>query len=184
MRHQLIGDPPRDVPNDLPRGAAGVLARVSKLREQVRRRLVSEYGEGFTGQDDVYGDFHQRLSEAFGDVDGYLGAGIGRVAFLLPKDVVLKVALVDASRPMNLSEARIWSRAQSEDARHLLPVLAVAADGWWVAMPYCETGVKLGKIGRPVIERMYALVDRGDVFSPDNWCHYQGRLVLLDYGQD
>ena len=178
MRRRPIGNPPRDVPNDLPEGAAEILARVGGLRVKAREYLVREYGDDWD-----YGTLYERLSEALWNVDGYLGMGIGRAAFLLPKGIVLKVAIDDAARPMNRSEARIWSSASREDALHLLPVLAVGADGWWVAMPYCNTDGDRKNIDPQARRRVYDLVGRADVGASDNWCRYQGRLVLLDYGQ-
>lgn len=185
VRRPTISDPPRHVSHDLPLGAAAVLAQIGALRRRARRHVARKYGvsaDEYGMACIAYAQQQELIGEGLRGIDGFLGRGIGRAAFLLPKGVVLKVAIDDESRPMNQSEARIWRHASREDAQYLLPVLAVDVDGWWVAMPRCGRVWSSDELDRRALSRMFDLVGLGDVFTPENWCRYQGRLVLLDYG--
>jgi len=127
-----------------------------------------------------------------------IGTGTGRVAVILPADLVavdaplvVKLARygpsaeMGAGRPQNRREHRLWTRVESHP---FLPVLAADADGDWLAMPRATVPPPAAERDAAMRRVRRALSAHADAFHFDelkveNVGTHRGRYWVVDYGR-
>lgn len=113
-----------------------------------------------------------------------------RIVQRIGQNLVIKYGCPSSSMSggQNKIEAASWERVKgTADARHFAPVLAAAADGSWLLMPYVANDPDLDYTERNRGVRILETtlqrhgLDSGDVHS-GNWRMVGGVPKVIDYG--
>lgn len=109
-----------------------------------------------------------------------MGYGAGRAVYEIDDERVLKLAIGPGGQAQSREECRRWNETKSP---YLAPVFACAVDGTWLVMGRAES---IDHDEWEAMPQRKAVVTQLDIEDEDdseeNWGRYQGRLVLVDYG--
>lgn len=109
-----------------------------------------------------------------------VGYGAGRAVYAVNDERVLKLAIGPRGQAQSLQECARWNVSKSP---HLAPVFACATDGSWLVMGQAENIDHEEWDALPqreAVAAQFGIEDEDD--SEENWGRYQGRFVLVDYG--